>query len=138
MTTIQELAKKLSVLGNKPEVHPHFEMQPIPGEVEVLQITVEDCEELPIFLSVADSQILCIAYLWKESEVREERRAEMLEDMLEMNIAMPLSSFAKIGDQYVIFGALSVKANIEEVLHELEMLSSNSIAVIKEMTEFLK
>lgn len=138
MTTIQTLARELSILGSKAEVRPQFEVQPIPGEVEVLKITIEDAEELPIFLSIADLQILCISYLWKESEVKEERRVEMLEAMLEMNIPMPLSSFAKIGDQYVVFGALSIKANKEEVLHELEMLSNNAVAVIKEMAEFLK
>ncbi len=138
MTTIQTLARELSILGAKPEVYPHFEVQPIPGEVEVLKITIEDSDELPIFLSVADSQILCISYLWKEDEVKPERKASMLEQMLFMNIPMPLSAFAKIGDSYVIFGALSIRAQTEEVLHELEILNNNAIAVITEMAEFLK
>lgn len=138
MTTIDTLARALGSLGSAPETYPHFDVQPIPGEIEVLKITIEDAEELPIFLSVADTQILCIAYLWKESEVKEERKIEMLEAMLDMNIPMPLSSFARIEDQYVVYGALSIRASIEEVLHELEVLSNNSVAAIRIMAEFLK
>lgn len=138
MTTIQALANELTLRGSKAEAHLHFEVQPIPGEVEVLKITIEDRDELPIFLSVTESEILCISYLWKESEIIAAKKAEMLEEMLELNIPMPLSAFAKIGDQYVIFGSLSIHSSITEVVHELEVLSSNAVAVIKEMTGYLQ
>ncbi|MFT5211294.1 MAG: hypothetical protein ACI9CE_003033, partial [Flavobacterium sp.] len=82
-----------------------FDCQPIPGETEVLQITLREFEELPCFVSVTDTQILCITYLFAENEVKSDKRAEMMEEMLELNIPMPLSSFAKLGDRYVIFGA---------------------------------
>lgn len=138
MTIILNLAKELSILGSKPDAHPRFDVQPIPGVVEVLQILMEDYDELPIFLSVADTQILCISYLWKENDIQPGKKAEMMEEMLEMNIPMPLSSFAKIGDQYVIFGALSTKASTDDIIYELEMLTNNTLAVIKEMAEYLQ
>ena len=43
-----------------------FEVQPIPGDVEVLQISVEEREELPIYISIAEDEILCISYLFTE------------------------------------------------------------------------
>ena len=39
-----------------------FDINPIPGDVEVLQIIIEDKEELPIFVSSTENHILCISY----------------------------------------------------------------------------
>ena len=115
-----------------------FDCQLISGEVDVLQIMVEGFEEIPIYISATDTQILCIAYLWSESEVIEATRTEMLEIMLDMNIPMPLSSFSRIQDQYVIFGALATNSRLEDVAHEVITLSENSVEVIAMMTHFLK
>ncbi len=114
-----------------------FECQPIPGDVEVLQIVVGEFEEIPCYLSVTDTQILCIAYLWTEEEVKTGTRQEMLEEMLELNIPMPLSSFSKIGDRYVIFGALTVDSSFEDVCHEIVTLSENALEAIDALEEFL-
>ena len=112
--------------------------QPIPGEVDVLEISVEGFEELPVYISTTDTQILCITYLWTEDEVKTESRAEMMESLLEMNIPMPLSSFAKIGDRYVIFGALAVSSEKDEVLYEVTTLVENGVEAIAAMEEYLK
>jgi uncharacterized protein YjfI (DUF2170 family) len=114
-----------------------FDCQPIPGETEVLQITLLEFEELPCFVSVTDTQILCITYLFAENEVKSDKRAEMMEEMLELNIPMPLSSFAKLGDRYVIFGALSIGSNIEDICHEIITLTENALEAIDALEEFL-
>ena len=114
-----------------------FDCQPISGEVDVLQITVTGREELPIFVSVTDDQILCITYLWGIEEVKPDALHDMHESMLEMNIPMPLSSFAKIGDKYVIFGALSINSSFVDIEHEIAVLSNNSLEIIDDMGEFL-
>lgn len=87
---------------------------------------------------MTDNQVLCISYLWGEDEVNQERRIDMLETMLELNIPMPLSSFAKIDDKYVVYGALSVQSNMQEIEQELSVLSDNCLEVIDEMVDFLK
>ena len=114
-----------------------FDCQPIPGETEVLQITLWEFEELPCFVSVTDTQILCITYLFAENEVKSDKRAEMMGEMLELNIPMPLSSFAKLGDRYVIFGALSIGSNIEDIYHEIITLTENALEAIDALEEFL-
>ncbi|WP_017444143.1 YjfI family protein [Gayadomonas joobiniege] len=134
---IHSIAQYLNDLGESSVTGHYFDCQPIAGDVEVLQITLEGREELPIFVSVTDDQILCITYLWGEDEVRTERRAEMMEVMLEMNMPMPLSSFAKIGDKYAIFGALAITSSLSEIEHELAVLSDNSIDVIDDFSEYL-
>ena len=135
---IHKIANHLTELGDESHTGLKFDCFPMDGEVEVLQVNVAGREELPVFVSVTDNQILCISYLWDESEVKEETRTQMFETMLELNIPMPLSSFAKIDDKYVVYGALSVTSSMEEIEQELSVLSDNCLEVIDELVEFLK
>lgn len=115
-----------------------FNTQLLAGEIDVLQVIVGDRQELPVYLSIADDQILCITYIFAEAEVEATKRNDMLEAMVEMNIPMPLSSFSKIKDQYVVFGALSTTSSFDDVVHEIVTLSDNSIDAIEALSEFLK
>jgi len=136
MVDTKTLAKLLDEQGKN--LDSPFEVNPIPGEIEVLQIIIEDREELPIFISSSDEQILCISYLFKENEVKEKLLAELNNEMLLANTSIPLSSFAKINDQYVIYGAISVNSTIEDIIHEIETLSDNSLDAIETMNNYLK
>ncbi|PSJ41420.1 DUF2170 domain-containing protein [Zobellella endophytica] len=131
------IGQHLEQLGDNSTTGFGFQCFPISGDVEVLKVTVEDREELPLFISVSDDQILCISYLWDESQVRPARRQAMLEAMLDMNIPMPLSAFARLDDWYVVFGALSLHASLDDIEHELAVLSDNVLEVIEDMAEFL-
>ncbi len=111
--------------------------QPIPGVEEVLQVTVQDYEELPAFVSITDTQILCITNLFLESEVNPEGRGLLLEEMLELNIPMPLSSFAKLDDRFVIFGSMSVHSSIENICHEIITLTENAVEAIDALQDYL-
>ncbi|MCU4675161.1 YjfI family protein [Catenovulum sp. 2E275] len=134
---IHKIAQYLNDLGDGSVTGHSFDCQPIAGEVDVLQISIIGREELPIFVSVTDDQILCITYLWDESEIVTDKRLAMMETMLEMNMPMPLSSFAKIDDKYAVFGALAITSSLAEIEHELAVLSDNAIDVIDDFSEFL-
>ncbi|WP_448556161.1 YjfI family protein [Thalassotalea montiporae] len=134
---IHKIADHLNALADNSETGMVFDCQPISGDVDVLQITVEGREELPIFVSVTDDQILCITYLWGNDEVKQNKIADMHTAMLEMSIPMPLSSFSKIGDKYVIFGALSIGSTFADIEHELAVLSNNAIEIIDDMSDYL-
>ncbi len=108
------------------------------GEDSVACIKVEDREEFPIYMTVDDGQILCITYLFGDDQVNPEKQAEMAEAMLMMNVMVPLSAFSKIGNQYILFGALSPRASIEELLHEIELLSDNVLDAIATLSTYLK
>ncbi|MDM8545332.1 DUF2170 family protein [Candidatus Venteria ishoeyi] len=112
----------------------------IEGEegVNVLIVSVEDREEFPVYITIDDSQVLCISHLWLEDEVIAEKRAELLDALLAMNVPMPLSSFSKLGDQYLIFGALSNQSSVNHVLEEIDMLSNNTLTAIEEFADFLQ
>ena len=131
----EDLAVRISDIDNFDGYQ--LECQPIPGEIDVLQITVGEFDELPTYVSVTDTQILCVTYLFTEDEVKPESRSDMLEEMLELNIPIPLSSFAKIGDRYVIFGSLSNTSGIEDICLEIITLTENAVEAITALEDFL-
>jgi len=108
------------------------------GDNAVACIKVEDREEFPIYMTVDEGQILCITYLFGDDQVNPAKRTEMAEDMLMMNVSIPLSAFSKIGNQYIMFGALSPKSSIDELLHEIELLSDNVLEAIEAVSDYLK
>ncbi len=113
-------------------------LQPIAGDVPVVQVSIEGRQELPIFVTTSDSQLLCMCYLWADDEVRPERRAELLQTLLELNPAVPLSSFGRVGDRFVLFGALSRQARTQDIAEEIVVLSDNALDALDALSEFLK
>lgn len=104
---------------------------------DTVEVVVQDREEFPILVSSDDEQILCVVYLWDESQVKSDGRTDMLAALLEMNVPLPLSSFGKIGDRYVLFGALAANSSVEDVIIELETLSDNTLEAIEAIAPFL-
>lgn len=107
------------------------------GEQEVLQVIVDGNDELPIFVTQTEEQLLCISYLFNEAEVKAELRHELNEALLKLNVPIPLSAFAKIEDQYAIFGALAVSSSFDEITHELVTLADNAIDALDAVTAYL-
>lgn len=134
---IHKIATHLNQLDDNTETGFNFDCTPINGDIDVLQVEIIGREEIPIFLSISDNQILCIAYLWGEDEIKKDQKANMMEAMLEMNIPMPLSAFAKVENKYVVFGALSVNSSLDDIELEIVTLSDNSLEVIGEMDSYL-
>jgi len=114
-----------------------FSINRLSGENNVLQIIIENREDLPVFLSISEEQILCIAYLFGIKEVKQEYIHEMNQAMLTANINIPLSSFAIVGSQYVLYGSLSVNSSINEIVYEVETLSNNTLESIEAMRDYL-
>lgn len=138
MIDIKKIATDLALHGKLGENSFYFDVIAMPGEIEVLRITVENREELPIFLSACDEQILCISHLFHEDEVNGVEKEKMNQAMLEMNITMPQSSFAKINDEYVLYGSLPVHSTLHDIIHEIKILSVNTLEAIKAMEDYLK
>jgi len=108
-----------------------------PGEQDVLQVIVDGNDELPIFVTQTQEQLLCISYLFGEDEVKSELRDELNETLLRLNVPIPLSAFAKIDNKYAIFGALSVNSSLDDVTHELVTLADNAIDALEAVTLYL-
>ncbi|MCF6439289.1 YjfI family protein [Pseudoalteromonas luteoviolacea] len=104
---------------------------------EVLQVIVDGNDELPIFVTRTDEQILCICYLFTEQEINADKQAELNDTLLRLNVPMPLSAFAKIDDKYAIFGALSTNSTLDQLGHEIVTLSANSIDALEAISDYL-
>lgn len=107
------------------------------NDQEVLQVIVDGNDELPIFVTQTDEQMLCISYLFSEEEVKPELQAELNETLLRLNVPVPLSAFAKIDQKYAIFGALSVNSSFDDISHELVTLADNAIEALDAVTSYL-
>jgi uncharacterized protein YjfI (DUF2170 family) len=57
--------------------------------------------------------------------------------MLELNMAMPLSSFALTGAHYSIFGAMSVESDASQIQEEILVLSENIMDALEVCQNFL-
>ncbi len=114
-----------------------FDCQAINGEVDVLQIEINGMNGFPIFMTKTNNQILCIVYLWSEDEIKPEKRTHMLEMMLDTSISIPLSAYARVGNRFVLYGALSVTSSLDKVIEEIVTLNENAIDVIIAMEDFL-
>ncbi len=136
MIDSNQIRKLLAKYEN--EAGPSFDIESIPGEIPTYSVVVDGREELPIYISSTDEEILCICHIFDEAELEQQSITEMHEAMLSMNVPMPLSSFCKIGTKYAVFGALSAKSNIDELAHELSTLSDNSMDAIEAFSDYLK
>jgi len=134
----QTTVSKLSEYGSENGSATEFDVEKIPGEIPTFSVAVDGREELPIYVSATEEEVLCICHLFGINEVKPETESEMNKVMLGMNIPMPLSSFGVNGDHYVVFGSLSAKSDIDELAHELVTLSNNSLDAIEALSEYLK
>lgn len=142
MSQLQKIAEEILAMDEEQRGGMDFDFQPLPGDQEVMQVIVDGREELPVFLTMADSQLLSICHLFGEDEVHAAKRSEMTDLMLDMNMPMPLSSFGRtdLGEgkhMYVVFGAMSLNSSAADVALEISTLSANAIDAIDALTEYL-
>ncbi len=107
------------------------------GTEPVLQITMNEFGDLPIFLSVGSEQIVVSALLWPVDE--QEHQAAFNVFLLKAQKLVPLSNFGITTvaerDYYEIFGELSCKTTLQTVVIELRMLAENAIRAADELRQ---
>ncbi len=114
-----------------------IEVSSMPGDVPVIEVGFPTADRLPIYVTDAGSQLLCISYLWRDADIRPKRRAKLLETLLDLNPSVPLSAFGRIGEHYVLFGALSPGATPDDMALELATLSDNGRDALATLSDYL-
>jgi uncharacterized protein YjfI (DUF2170 family) len=114
-----------------------IDVVPVAGEIPVIEIAFPGSERLPIYVTDAGSQLLCISYLWRDADVRPRLRAKLLETLLDLNPSVPLSSFGRIGEHFVLVGALSPAASAADMALELATLGDNGRDALTALADFL-
>lgn len=137
MQSLLDQLEGLDVLAGAAMGGLSVQLQPIPGSTPVVQVSIEGRDELPIFVTSSDMQIICICYLWTEEDVKPTRRTELLESLLDLNPSVPLSSFGRVGGRYVLTGALGRNASVEDIAREVAVLSDNALDALDALSEFL-
>jgi uncharacterized protein YjfI (DUF2170 family) len=64
-------------------------------------------------------------------------RSKLLETLLDLNPSVPLSAFGRIGEHFVLFGALSPEATAEDMALELATLSDNGRDALSTLSDYL-
>jgi uncharacterized protein YjfI (DUF2170 family) len=107
------------------------------GAEPVMQITMHEHGDLPIYLSVGADQIVVSALLWPCDEQKD--RAAFNEFLLKAQKLVPLSNFGitTVGgrDYYELMGELACKTTLQTVLIELRMLAENAIKAASDLRD---
>jgi uncharacterized protein YjfI (DUF2170 family) len=106
-------------------------------EISMLTIIREDIEEFAILATASDSQLLFNVALFDKGQIIDGQVAALNKMMLELNMAMPLSSFALTGANYSIFGAMSVESDPSQIQEEILVLSENIMDALEVCQDFL-
>jgi uncharacterized protein YjfI (DUF2170 family) len=105
------------------------------GADPVLQITMHEFGDLPIYLSIGGEQIVVSALLWPADEQQD--RHAFNEFLLKAQKLVPLSNFGITSvsdrDYYEIFGELSCRTTMQTVLIELRTLAENAIRAAEDL-----
>lgn len=124
-------------LGDATHAGRTFDVLPVAGDEPVLQVTVSGAEETPVYVTVTDTQILCLAYLFDKQELNPGQLNDLHENMLRISVPMPLSALGKTGDHYVVYGALSPTSGTAEIMQELVTLAENAIDLLQTFEDYL-
>ena len=105
------------------------------GTEPVLQITMHEFGDLPIFLSVGAEQIVVSALLWPVDEQKDQPGFNVF--LLKAQKLVPLSNFGITTvagrDFYELFGELATTSSLEDILIELRMLAENAIEAASDL-----
>lgn len=108
------------------------------GDVDMLTIIKQDMEEFAILATASESQLLLNAALFDSRQIADGQTAALHQMMLELNMAMPLSSFAKTNELYSIFGALSGDSSAHTICEEVDVLADNIMDALEVCQAYLK
>ena len=107
------------------------------GTDPVLQLTLHEFGDLPIFLSVGADQIVVSALMWPVDEQANTEQFNVF--LLKAQKLVPLSNFGITTvagrDYYEVFGELSCKTTLQTVIIELRMLGENAIRAASDLRE---
>ena len=107
-------------------------------DISMLSIVHSVIDEFAIIATASKDQLLFNVTLFDESQVAEGKIDSLHKMMLELNIAMPLSSFALTNGNYSIFGAMSVDSSASEIQEEVLALSENIMDALEVCQNFFK
>jgi uncharacterized protein len=105
---------------------------------DTIEVFCSNNDEFPVQIAMTEKQILTVTPLFNAEEVKPDKVEELNSMLLRISPAVPLSSTGLQGDNYILFGAMSVNTMLENIIHELEVQAENTIDVLETVSPFLK
>ena len=96
-----------------------------------------EAPESVIIIVATDNQLLTITPLIAVSSVDPERVDELNKTLLRLSLPLALSSIGIQEGRYVLFGSMAINTTIENVIHEIEVQTSNYDDVMEAFDEFI-
>ncbi|MFT5611930.1 MAG: hypothetical protein ACI9WC_000957 [Arenicella sp.] len=96
-----------------------------------------EAPESVIIIVATDNQLLSITPLIAVSSVDPERVDELNKTLLTLSLPLALSSIGIQDERYVLFGSMAINTTIENVIHEIEVQTSNYDDVMEAFDEFI-
>jgi uncharacterized protein YjfI (DUF2170 family) len=103
----------------------------------VLDVICSNVEEFPIKMAATETQLLSVTPLFHKSEVKPESLEELNTLLLQLSPVVPLSAVGMQADNYILFGAMSLKTSFENIVHELEIQAENTVEVLESIQQLL-
>ena len=105
---------------------------------DVLIVSDKDLQHYPIYVTITDKEITCMATIVSLSEIQKDKKAMLNEILLNTNPNLNLSNFGIFGDNYVVFGELSSTSTFNEIVLELDTLFDNIGESLKVFQSFVE
>ncbi len=103
----------------------------------VLDVICSNVEEFPIKMAATETQLLSVTPLFHKSEVKPESLDELNTLLLQLSPVVPLSAVGMQADNYILFGAMSLKTSFENIVHELEVQAENTVEILESIQQLL-
>jgi uncharacterized protein YjfI (DUF2170 family) len=92
---------------------------------------------IPVMLVIGEFQITVVCNLFLDSELKPESRLDYFETTNMINFRLNLSSFSRVGEYHVLFGALSKDSKLKVIEEEIVTLAKNSEDALESLQKYL-
>ncbi len=107
------------------------------SDTDTIKVTSSADEDSVIFLLATDEQILTVTPLFKLSDIDEQKRPKLFEELLRISPVIPLSSLAIQDDGVIMYGSMSVNTIFENIVDELDTQTDNYSEVLAGFAEYI-
>ena len=104
---------------------------------DLLTVVCDSDPESPVFLVQSEEQILTVSQLFSKDDVLDGQREKLNETLLNLSPVVPLSSIGLQGNDYILFGAMSINTTFENLVHELFVQVDNVSDVLDSLSTYL-
>lgn len=98
----------------------------------------KEADGTTVFVTVDEDQVRTVSYLWKVESIAKPQRESVLTAMLEESMRLPLISFGIDNGEVTVFGSMSTKSGVDELIEEVEALFASTDMIVGQVDSFVE